>query len=410
MSKNAHLLVQESTDRFCHWLDEKGYHSFDPYDLWGTRFGLWARSVYYKRGKLGIPLILPIVAAEMICPSVRRLFVKKKRYATADAQIALAYANLHEVDKNGGWLDKAVAITKEILEYSIPGYSGLCWGYPFDWQNNKAMWPKNTPYITCTPYCYEVFVKLHELTKDDLYLEHAKSVAKFVSKDLKETPYSDNATAGSYSPLDNSMVVNASAYRAFVLIDAGIRFSNDSYKQSGLRNLRFVQQSQNEDGSWLYGLDTPADRFIDHFHTCFNLKNLLKIEKIYPSDTLRKTIDSGFSWHRANLYQEDGRPRSFAKEPRFQTAKLEMYNYAESITLGTLAKDRLPHAWTMAVDLAKDLIENFQYPDGHFTTRTFAFGKKHSLPFIRWPQAQIFLALSNLHKSMAGSSANSQQN
>ena len=49
---------------FLAWLDRAGY---DPYDIWGTRYGLWARKVYYAKGKLGVPLVAPLVAVDLFC-------------------------------------------------------------------------------------------------------------------------------------------------------------------------------------------------------------------------------------------------------------------------------------------------------------------------------------------------------
>jgi len=391
--------IESSIKRFLDWLDSAGYESYDPYDLWGTAYGLWARKIYYKKGKVSTPLVAPIIFADIFFPSIRKLFVKKKRYATSDAQILLAYLNLHQASPTEGFLDRAVDLEKEIFSYSVSGYQGLCWGYPFDWQNNKAMWPKNTPFITCTPYCYEAYLALNQATGSEEYLEKAQSIANFVYKDLNDTRYDSDAFAGSYSPLDNSMVINASAYRAYVLISAGKLFNNDSYLKTGLNNLKFILRSQREDGSWLYGLDTKADQFIDNFHTCFVLKNLHKINCIHKSNSILQSIKSGFNYYRDNLIGPDNRPKSFSQEPRLQLGQLEMYNYAEAITLGSLLHDAIPEAWHLALSLANDLTSNFQRPEGFFVTRTFKFGFRHTFPFIRWPQAQLFYALTNLQEA-----------
>lgn len=388
--------IAASIDRFLSWLDKVGIPSYDPYDIWGTKYGLWARRIYYKKGKIGLPLVAPILLIDLIFPAARKLFAKKQRYATADAQLILGFLNLHETRGDVSFLKRAISLADEMLEYSIPGYKGHCWGYPFDWQNNKALWRKNTPYITCTPYCYEAYVKLFEITKEDRYLEIARSIARFVREDLKDTPYSDDAVAGSYSPIDNSMIPNASAYRAFVLIDAGHRFKIEDYTLTGIKNLNFLLQCQNDDGSWLYGLDTPADNFIDHFHTCFVLKNLLKLNRTLNREDIRKSIGKGYDYYREFLFTEDDLPKFFAKEPRTQFAKLEMYNFAEAITLGCLIKDEQTEAFTHAQSLSAYLTNKHQLKAGYFSTRTYALGFRHTFPFLRWPQAQIFLSLTNL--------------
>jgi hypothetical protein len=388
--------LRTACDRFLGWLDRAGYESYDPYDLWGTRYGLWSRKVYYAKGKLGIPLVLPLVAVDLLCPSLRGLFVRKERFATADAQLLLGFLNLYQVTGGKKFLERAVALGGEIMGYAVPGFRGPCWGYPFDWQNNKdAVWPKNTPYITCTPYCYEAYLGLLEATGDAKYRELVAGIAEFVHGDLKDIPTGPNSAAGSYSPFDKRQVVNATAYRAYVLADAGMRFRRKDYLASARRNLNFVLESQAEDGSWYYAMENKKS-FIDNFHTCFNLKNLFKIQRIEPDARIEASIRKGFAYYRQHLIDADGNPKPFAVKPRLQLAKLEMYNFAEGITLGALIGGMIPEAGELARGLASKLIEEHQLPAGHFVTRVFRGGLRHRFPFLRWPQAQLFYSLTNL--------------
>lgn len=393
--------LTSSIQRFTGWLDQEGYSSFDPYDIWGTSYGLWSRKIYYRNRKLGTPLVAPIVILDPFFPSLRKLFVKKDRFATADAQLLLAFLNLHAVTGEAKYLERAIKLGDEIMGYSVPGYRGPCWGYPFDWQNDRgAVWVKNTPYITCTPYCYEAFLGLFALTGNERYRKIAAGIAEFIYGDLRDTPTSATASAGSYSPNDSSKVVNASAYRAYVLIDAGIRFERKDYADVGQRNLNFVLESQAADGSWLYAIDGSRS-FIDNFHTCFNLKNLFKLNRLLNRSDVRDSIRRGYDYYRAHLFHPNGDPKSFAAEPRLQIATLEMYNFAEGITLGALLGDAIPEARADAQRLARRLIDDFQLPTGTFVTRVFRFGLRHTFPFLRWPQAQLYYSLTNLLRAMS---------
>jgi hypothetical protein len=282
------------------------------------------------------------------------------------------------------------------LQYSVPGYSGKCWGYPFDWQNNRGLWKKNTPYITCTPYCFEAFLGLYDAIGEQRYLDIARSIATFVYTDLKDTPMGPDAAAASYSPMDETKVVNASAYRAWVLFEADKRFNLPEYKAKAQRNLNFILQSQQADGSWLYAVATPGEGFIDHFHTCFVLKKLFKINQSLNSSAVAEAIRKGYAYYREKLYRADGLPRAFALEPRTQIVTLEMYNFAEAITLGALLRDFIPDAYAVAQKLATTLCEKYQLADGHFVTRVYRGGFRHTFPFLRWPQAQLFYSLTNL--------------
>jgi hypothetical protein len=389
-----------ATRAFLDWLDRHGVESHDPYDIWGTRYGLLARRIYYANKGLGSLLIAPLVAADVLVPGLGRRFVKKQRFATAEAQLVLAFLNLYSCTGDERYLTRAENRARGLLELSIPGYSGHCWGYPFDWQNNRGLWTRNTPFITATPYCFEAFLGMAEATGDQEHLNVAGSIARFVAYDLRESMTSVEASAGSYSPHDQTQVINASAYRAFVLFEAWQRFQIEEYWDKAQRNLRFILDSQREDGSWLYAVESPAEAFIDHFHTCFVLKNLHKLNRVLGSAPLVLAIENGWHFYRRALFHDDETPKSFAIEPRTQLARVEMYNFAEAITLGTLLKDSIPGAFALARRLTRMAIDGYQLTDGHFVTRAFRGGLRHTTPFLRWPQAQMFLALTNMLRAL----------
>jgi hypothetical protein len=397
--------------KFVAWLEDVGYESYDPYDIWGTRYGVLARRLYYRKHPVGLAMTAPLILMEVAWPRLRKLFVRKDRYPTADAQLALAFLNLHEVAraKEAGlaprassgrtsicWLTKAKALAEDLLTESVPGWSGLGWGYPFDWQNVSGLVKKQTPHITATPYCYEVFTRLFDLTGDDDYREVARSIAAFVFEDLHDTPTGPDAAAGSYTPYDRSKVVNASAYRAFVLFDAARRFHDGAYGTKAEKNLRFILDAQRPDGSWLYAIDSPAEAFIDHFHTCFVLKNLYKLNRDLHSPEVAGAVRRGYEWYRRSLFDSEDNPRSFTIAPRLQIVRIEMYNVAEAISLGTLIRTDIPEAFALADTLAARFVRRCQLQAGHWLTRIYLGGIGHRAPFLRWPQSQLFLALTNL--------------
>lgn len=404
--------LSTSVNRFCAWLAHSGGASYDPYDVLGTRYGRWARRLYYRKHPLGVVTTAPLILMEVIWPGLRALFVGKDRFPTADAQLSLAFMNLYEArqeQSNGdtsahsnqdrsplSWLTKANDLANELLKQSVPGYSGLCWGYPFDWQHVNGLMRKGTPHITATPYCYEVFTRLFDLTGEKHYLEVARSIAAFVFHDLKDTPTGPDAAASSYTPHDHSKVINASAYRAFVLFDAAQRFHEETYRAKAEKNLQFILHAQRPDGSWLYAIDSLSEAFIDHFHTCFVLKNLYKINRHLQSDDVKRAVQNGYSYYRRALFDGEDNPRTYAVAPRVEIVRLEMYNVAEAITLGTLLRIDIPEAFALAKRLAARLITQYQLPSGHWVTRIYRGGIRHTVPFLRWPQSQLFLAVTNL--------------
>ncbi len=385
--------IGEAVNSFLAWLKKNGYASHDQYDFWATSFGKLAKKIYYRNHLLGAPLVGPLVFLDTFLPQSRKLISRRKRFPISDAHLVMGLVNLFNLAAKEGFLQQAEDIGDELLKASIPGYSGHCWGYPFDWQTNRGLWKKGTPLITTTPYCFEAFLRLYDTTKKQKYLDIAYSAFEFALNDLVETEESRDATACSYSPVDNSKVVNANAYRASMLMEGFRRFGEVNAREKAIRNINFVLRHQNNDGSWLYAIENPQDAFIDNFHTCFVLKNLYKANTILNDENLRKAIGNGYRYYRENLFYSDGTPKPYSMLGRFAGAKIEMYDYAEGISLGVLLHNEFSDAVAVANRLVKDLIIRFQLPDGHFVTRVNVLSARNKTPYLRWPQAQLFHAL-----------------
>lgn len=392
-------IVLEMIDKFLVWLNKNGLVSHDQYDFWSTSYGKLAKRVYYKNHIFGAPLITPIFLLEFLLPQTRKLFVKTSRFPIVDAHFIMGYVNLFEITNDRKFLNKAIYVANELLSVSIPGYSGYCWGYPFDWQTNRGLWKKNTPLITNVPYCFEAFLYLYDVTRYRKYYDIAYSISRFASDDLNETFISDESSACSYSPLDNSMVINANTYRAFLLMEAYHRFEVAEYKAKAEKNINFVLENQRPDGSWLYAIGNPQDAFVDNFHTCFVLKNLYKANIHLKSGKITEAILKGYKFYRKNLFTDNDIPKPFAEVKRVQLVKIEMYDYAEGISLGVLLKDLIPESFELTQKLTNDVCSHYQLPDGHFLTRVSMGGLRNTVPYLRWPQAQMFYAFTEMLKT-----------
>lgn len=389
------IKIEKGIKSFLQWKDDFGYYSYDQYDFWNTKFGIWSKGLYYKNKKLGTIFVSPVFAAEIFFPSVRKLFTKKKRFPIADAHFIMGHLNLYTINQDNSHLEEAEKIASELLKSSIQGYSGHCWGYPFDWMTTRGLWTSGIPLMTTTVYCFEAYLKLFDVTKKKKYLEIAHSIFQFTLMDITDFKIDNETSACSYSPIDNSQIVNANAYRSHVLIEGFQRFdSNDALEKAKL-NINFILKSQEEDGSWKYAVNDERDNFVDNFHTCFVLKNLIKINAVLKEERISKAIKKGFNFYTLNLLSMDYSPKPFAKLSRFNIVKTELYDYAEGISL-CLQMQRIDEkASVIAEKLVTDLITKFQKKDGSFYTRINILNIPNKIPYLRWPQAQIFYSLTN---------------
>jgi hypothetical protein len=382
-------------DRFLLWQKANGYSSYDQYNLWSTRYGIWSKGLYHTQKHLGSLFVAPIFASEIFIPSIRKLFTSKKRFPIADAHFIMAYLNLYEHTSKKEYLIEAGSVARELIKSSIPGFSGHCWGYPFDWMTTRGLWTSGVPLITTTGYCFEAFLKLYDVTGNDDYLDIAHSIFLFTLNDLKDTTIKEGVASSSYSPIDDSQIVNANAYRAMVLVHGYERFKNLKALDKARLNLNFILSNQNEDGSWLYAVNDERDAFVDHFHTCFVLKNLVKGNNILQDARITASIKKGFHFYQNNLFDDQGSPLPFAKLSRFNVVKREMYDYAEGISLCLAMHNYDSHALGMAEKMTNELITKYQKKDGSFVTRISTFNIPNNVPYLRWPQSQLFYALTN---------------
>jgi hypothetical protein len=152
---------------------------------------------------------------------------------------------------------------------------------------------------------------------------------------------------------------------------------------------------QHKDGSWLYAINDKRDAFVDNFHTCFVLKNLIKSNLVLEDEQITKAIQNGFSFYKNHLLDHDLSPLPFAKLSRINLVKKELYDYAEGISLCLEMQKMDKEAVTIAEKLVKDVVSKYQKSDGSFTTRVNIFNIYNNVPYLRWPQSQMFYALTN---------------
>ena len=309
------LPIKDELIRFIEWLDRYGETSWDHQSFFAGPVGGKAKSLYYRQRLLGTGAVAPMILCEAFFPSARRLFHRPIRFPIADANYAMGFSFLYEVLGETLYLERAIHFVTELEKSRCRQYNEYCWGYPFDWVWRGGVIKQQTPLITTTPYCYEAFLQMGQLLRDEAIqrstpngsqvagkidraafdlcaMDIAASIARHAAIDIKDFRTSETGSSCSYTPDDEGGVINAAAYRAFLLTSASQVFFNESYSRIAERNLNFVLENQNPDGSWYYAVDGVRD-FVDHYHTCFVMKALAKIHALTGHDACGKRLEKG---------------------------------------------------------------------------------------------------------------------
>ena len=406
--------VANVLDDFTEWLARYGETSRDHQTFFAGATGQAAKALYYRHKFLGTAAVAPMIFFEAFLPSARRLFHQPTRFPIADAHYAMGFAFLFQVTNDEAYLQRAIHFLNELKKSRSPGFAEYCWGYPYDWITRNGMIRSQTPLITSTPYAYEAFLQVYEIFQrmdfaDERFgqrpnssqhsnLERGneckqilESIARHAAMDIKDFRTSEKASSCSYTPYDRGGVINAAAYRAFLLTSASQFFSNDGYWKTAERNLNFVLEAQNADGSWFYAVDGVRD-FVDHYHTCFVMKALAKIHALTGHEACGEALARGIAYYQKNLFEEDGLPKPFSKAPRLTVYKRELYDCAEGINLCLLLRGRFPQLETTLETVVEGILKNWIKPDGSFRSRRLHLGWDN-VPMHRWGQSQMFRSL-----------------
>jgi hypothetical protein len=383
--------VRAAADRFVDWLERYGETSQDHQDFYAGRLGRAAKSLYYRRPALGTLAVLPMVAGEVFAPWTRKFFFPRMRLPIADAHYAMGFALLHRVTGERRHLEKAIHFLEVLKQTRSPGYERYGWGYPFDWQTRGGIIPAGTPLITTTPYCYEAFEYVFRIDGRPEWREIMRSIADHALLDYQDFETGPSAATCTYMPHGGAKVVNASAYRAFLLYSAWREFGDERYRDVADRNLNFVLQSQQSDGSWFYAMD-GVRTFIDHFHTCFVMKALAKIERLTAHEGCRRALERGVGFYSTNLFDDEGLPKPFARRPRLTVYRRELYDCAECVNLAVLLRKAFPQLEQILERVVEDILGHWVKPDGSFRSRKLLLGWDN-VPMHRWGQSEMFRSL-----------------
>jgi hypothetical protein len=371
--------------------------TYDPYDLWKTKLGLWLRRLYYQKGIVAAPLVAPFFLLDLYAPRVVRAFIGPQEYPTVRAMAVMAALNLHQVEPDPRYLALAEASAGWLLENNSPGYHGACWGLNFPWITKGGYYPPTTPFITHTPYCVEALFHCFDATGRQKYYDAAVSSLDFLEFDLKVIYRDGERIAMGYGPGDETrVVVNANSYAAmlYALLATRIPERREPLLAKAAQLKNFVTAAQNPDGSWFYYSDDGPGNFIDCFHSCFVLKNLVKYGRL-TGCPLDDVVARGLDYVMKHFVDPSlGLARRFTLSANPSLVKFDLYDQAELINVLLLC-GRLEDAEKML----QAVLKHFYLPDQKsFGYQIDIFGMLNRMCYLRWAVMPMTLVLTEYLK------------
>jgi len=284
----------------------------------------------------------------------------------------------------------------EIERRATPAGAGLGWGYPFPWQSRSFWAPAGTPNAVVTATVGWHALDCAGAFDDDAAHAVGLGAARFLASGLRLTPVDPDGVALSYTPTDDTRVVNISALAARLLLRASTLSGEADLAALGGKLLRFVINAQRPDGAWPYALDRGGT-WMDSFHTGYILESLVYARDMgypVPDGVLSRGIEAY-----GRFFGRDGSARITLPDKApidAHSAAQGMVTYAAIAASHAASLSLRESARASALAIADRALEALWVRgDAHFAYQIRG-GSRDEREFLRWVQAWMALAMATV--------------
>ena len=378
------------------WCRARGFAGYDPFDALNSRLfqatplrqSRWARlawTQFHKRSPINF----------------RSLFrIPRERNAKGIALFALAALAHYRQTQSKEAEIEARELLDDLMWMRLKGFSGAAWGYNFDWQSRAFFAPRGTPTIVPTAFAARALCEAAEVLGPSEYLAFARTICDFILNDLNQFADASDEVCFSYSPLDQTRVLNASLLAGEVLATIGKQMGEASLCEWALRAARYVVRRQRADGSWTYGGD-DYQSWSDNFHTAYILASLSRIIDALRSepgaaatgslDEMDAALRRGYEFWIERFFLDNGWPKYYPD--RLYPA--DAHSAASAIVTLVELRGRMSGTMILAENVAQWAVEHLRAQTGffHYQRRRFHTVR---IPYMRWSEGWMAYALGRL--------------
>jgi mannose/cellobiose epimerase-like protein (N-acyl-D-glucosamine 2-epimerase family) len=226
--------------------------------------------------------------------------------------------------------------------------------------------------------------------RDPHHLTMASGAATYILNELYWEEGDDVAGFSYPLPQLRARVHNANFLGAALFCRVYKHAGERKFLNKALKIARYSANRQRDDGSWDYG-ELPTQRWVDNFHTGYNLCALRSIGRNAGTSEFDTHVRRGFDFYRKYFFTYDGAPKYFND----RTYPIDIHCVAQSIITLHELKDlgrgnadlaQAVYAWAM---------NHLWDENGYFYYQALPF-YKNKISYMRWSQAWMLLALSAL--------------
>lgn len=378
--------VAQALSKLQAYVERERFKGYDPYDT------LNAGVDFSRLGKWGSVLATQFQKRNPV--NIRPQLGIEKGYNPKGMGLLLhAYALLYEQTQDEEKKATAEFLFNWLRDNASQGYSGYCWGYNFDWASPVKYLKAYTPSVVVTSFVGRGIFRYYQATRNPEALNVLQSACDFVMQDLPRLETRDGVCI-SYTPIMQDCCYNAGMLGAELLSSVYSITGEESLRDLAAQAVRFTVAHQHEDGRWNYSLDLDSisERKQIDFHQGFILDSLHAFMQHAGADAAcQEALERGARFYREKQFDETGRakwrlPKAWPADIHCQAQGILSFSKLAHLDGGYLPFAKKVAEWTITHMQDKDGF--FYYRKGRVLT--------NKIPYIRWAQAWMMVALSEL--------------
>ena len=367
---------------YCRANDWAGY---DPYDALNS--GIFTALPFLDSR---IPRLVLTQALKRSPVNIRRLLlVPKTQNPKALALFLSALLRLREQRRDANIDADIERLIDRLAELRSSGVPYYCWGYSFPWQTRTLVVPAGAPNLVCTCFVANALLDAWEAGGDARCLDMAVSAAEYL---VNELYWESGVSAGFRYPMPSARIPvhNANLLAAALLSRIHHNTQNKKLLAPALKAARYSAGKQQPDGSWYYG-EAPSQRWIDNFHTGYNLCALRAIAKYAGTMSSTQNLTCGLAFYRAHFFREDGAVKYFHD----RIYPIDIHCVAQSVLTLLTLKELDPGNLPLAHSVFRWALTHLWDERGFFYYRVLR-SCTIRMSYMRWSQAWMLLAMVTL--------------
>jgi rhamnogalacturonyl hydrolase YesR len=374
--------TKRSLDRVQKWVERHKYRGYEPFDglsSWAGRFtfgNLLAQRILQQMIRQSPVNLRPLMG------------VVPKDSTKGQGYMAWGYLILYRATRQSAYLETAIRCLDWLDQNKVARFQHHSWSNHFDFAARGGYYTKKDPIIVWTALIGHAYVEAYEITQDERFLRVAESACRWILDLPREK--TERGTCISYLADRQMSIHNANMLGAGLLARTGAKTGDDEFRQVARSAMEYSCERQRPDGSWWYA-EGPAHRWIDNFHTGYNLDALRFYIDSTGDEEFRPKMVKGIGFFKDHFFEDSGRPKYYDS----RTYPVDIQCAAQAIDTLAWFSDLDPGCLRLAQKVAAWTIQNMQDRDGHFYYRQYPLIKAKT-PMLHWGQATMFKALSQL--------------